>query len=125
MSLLSHPVFAAEGLSAAPVPLVSIFGFEINNSMVAAGIASLLVIVVVQTAMRAPKLVPSGLQNLVEWIVEVMSNFLETVVGRETMQRGFWFFAGLFVFIFVGNLLALIPGFGTFGYGHGEGFWDF
>ena len=76
MSLLSYPVFAAEGLPAAPVPLVSIFGFEINNSMVAAGLASLAVIIVIQVAMRAPKLIPSGLQNFVEWIVELMSNFL-------------------------------------------------
>lgn len=124
MSLVS-PFFAeAEGLSQAPVPLISIYGFEINNSMIAATLAALVVIVVVQVAMRAPKLIPSGLQNGVEWIVELMSNFLESIMGRETMQRGFWFFGGLLVFIFAGNVLALIPGVGTFGYGHGEG-WDF
>jgi len=78
----------------------------------------------VQVAMRAPKLIPSGLQNFVEWIVELMSNFLESIMGRETMQRGFWFFGGLLVFIFAGNFLALVPGVGTFGYGHGEG-WGF
>src|SRR5208282_4765563 len=77
-----------------------------------------------QLAMRDPKLIPTGLQNFVEWIVELMSNFLENITGRETMQRGFWFFAGLFVFIVSGNLLALIPGFGTFGMGHGHG-WNF
>jgi len=122
MSLVT-PLFA-EGLPPAPVPLMSICGFEINNSMVAAGIASLVVIVVVQMAMRAPKLIPSGLQNLVEWLVESMSDFLESIMGRETMERGFWYFASLFVFIFAGNFLALLPGVGTFGYGHGEG-WDF
>ncbi len=124
MSLVFHPVFAEEGLPRAPVPLVSIFGFEINNSMIAAGIASVIVIVVVQVAMRAPKLVPSGLQNLVEWIVELMRDFIESITGRETMQRAFWYFGGLFVFIFAGNVLGLVPGVGTFGYGHGEG-WDF
>jgi F-type H+-transporting ATPase subunit a len=92
--------------------------------MIAEVIATVVVITVVQIAMHAPKLIPSGLQNLVEWLVELMSNFIEGITGRETMERGFWFFASLFVFIFAGNLLALIPGVGTFGYGQGEG-WKF
>ena len=66
--------------------------------------------------MRAPKLVPDGLQNLVEFIVESLSNFIESITGRETMLRGFWFFGGLFVFIFAENVLALLPGTGTIGY---------
>jgi F-type H+-transporting ATPase subunit a len=118
------PLFAEEGLPAAPVPLFSIYGFEINNSMIAALIASAVVIIVVQIAMRAPKLVPGGLQNGVEFLVEALSNFIESITGRETMIRGFWYFAGLFVFVFAENLLALLPGVGTFGYGHGDG-WDF
>jgi len=122
MSLVS-PLFA-EGLPAAPVPLISIEGFEFNNSTIAAGIASLVVIAIVQVAMRAPKLIPSGMQNLVEWIVELMRDFLESIMGRETTQRGFWYFGGLFIFIFAGNVLGLFPGVGTFGYGHGEG-WNF
>jgi len=124
MSLFSHPIFADEGLPQAPVRLFSVDGFEINNSMIAAGIASLIVIVIVQVAMRAPKLIPSGLQNLVEWLVELMSDFLESIMGRDTTRRGFWFFGGLLVFIFAGNFLALVPGVGTFGFGHGQG-WDF
>ncbi len=123
MSLFPLPVFA-EGLPPAPVPLFSIGGFEINNSMIAALIASAVVIIVVQIAMRAPKLVPSGLQNLVEAIVEALSNFIESITGRDTMLRGFWYFGGIFVFVFAENLLALLPGVGTIGFGHGEG-WDF
>jgi len=106
------------------VELFSVGGFDINNSMVAAGIASLVIIVVVQIALRKPQLVPSGLQNFVEWVVEVMSNFLEEITGRETMERGFWFFGSLFVFIFAENFLALLPGIGSVGWGHGEG-WHF
>lgn len=113
------------GLPPAPVKLFSVGGFEVNNSMIAAVIASLVIIVVVQIAMRAPKLVPSGLQNLVEAVVEGLSNFIESITGRETMQRGFWYFAGLFVFVFAENFLALLPGVGTFGFGHGDTIWDF
>ena len=124
------PLFFADevpeaGLPPKPVDLFSIGGFEVNNSMVAAVIASIVIIVLVQIAMRAPKLIPSGLQNVVEWIVESLSNFIESITGRETMLRGFWYFGGLFVFVFAENLLALLPGVGTFGKGHGDTFWDF
>src|SRR5476649_490395 len=123
---LVAPLFAAEeGLPAAPVKLFSIDGFEINNSMIAAVIASIIIIIVVQIAMRAPKLVPDGLQNVVEWLVESLSDFIESITGRETMMRGFWYFGGLFVFVFAENLLALLPGVGTIGYGHGDTLWNF
>src|SRR5471032_2110273 len=125
MSLFLHPIFAEEGLPQAPVRLMSIYGFEINNSMLAALIASIVIVIVVQIAMRAPKLVPSGLQNGVEFIVDALSNCIESITGRETMLRGFWYFAGLFVFVFAENLLALLPGVGTIGYGHGDTFWNF
>lgn len=114
------PHIFAEGLTAAPVPLVAVEGFQITNSIIAEIIATVLIIIVVQVAMRAPKLVPSGLQNFVEWLVEVLSDFTQDITGRPTMQRGFWFFAGIFVFIFAENILALIPGVGTIGYGHLE-----
>jgi F-type H+-transporting ATPase subunit a len=74
--------------------------------------------------MRSPKLVPSGIQNFVEWIVESMRNFLELLMGRETTARGFWYFGGLLVFIALGNLLALFPGVGTIGWGPGPTFWN-
>ena len=123
MSFLSHPLFAEEGLPAAPVSF-NIDGIEINNSEISAVIATVVVITVVQIGMRAPKLVPDGLQNLVEFIVEALSNFIESITGRETMVRGFWFFAGLFVFIFAENVLALLPGTGTIGLGHGDNWYD-
>ena len=103
-------------------------GFGITNSTIAEVIAVIIVVTTVQVAMRAPKLVPSGAQNFVEWIVELMSDFIESLAGRETMQRGFWFFGGLFVFLLTENVLALLPGFGTFGWGHyvgGHSIWNF
>jgi len=125
---LVPPLFAeeaTEGLTKYPVNLFSIDGFEINNSMISEIIVTGIIIAVVQVAMRAPKLIPSGLQNFVEWLVESMSNFLELLLDRPTLQRSFWYFAGLFVFIVAGNLLALVPGVGTFGFGHGTSIWNF
>ena len=108
-----------------PVDLFSIGGFAISNSMIAEALACVVVITIVQVAMRAPKLVPTGMQNFVEWLVELLSNFIESLAGRETMKRGFWYFGSLFVFILAENTLALIPGFGTIGWGHGTTIWNF
>jgi F-type H+-transporting ATPase subunit a len=122
MTLFTHPVFAEaaseEGLTKAPVPLFTLEGFPITNSIVSEVIVTAIIVAVIQIAMRSPKLVPTGRQNFVEWIVEAMNNFLEMLMGRATTQRGFWYFSGLVVFIVMGNLLALIPGVGTFGWGH-------
>lgn len=125
MRLFVLPIFAqagvaspTEGLTKYPVPLFSLDGFPITNSMVSELIVTLIIIAVIQVSMRSPKLVPTGMQNFVEWIVESMNNFLEMLLGRATARRGFWYFAGLLVFIVLGNLLALVPGVGTIGWGH-------
>lgn len=122
MSFFIHPIFAqeagVEGLTKAPVQLFSLGGFPITNSLISELIVTGIIIAVIQFAMRSPKLIPSGVQNFVEWIVESMNNFLEMLLGRETARRGFWYFGGLLVFIVLGNLLALVPGVGTFGWGH-------
>jgi F-type H+-transporting ATPase subunit a len=130
MTFLSHPLFAQaaaieEGLPKKPVTIWNVGGFEINNSMISAVIASAVLIIVVQTAMAKPKLVPTGTQNFLEWMVEALSSFIESITGHETMRRGFWFFASLFLVIFAENVFALIPGTGSFGWGHGKGFFDF
>jgi F-type H+-transporting ATPase subunit a len=123
--MISFASFFAEepvqSMTPKPVDLISIGGFHINNSMIAEAIAVVLIVVFVQIAMRSPQLIPSGAQNFVEWLVELLSDFIESLAGRETMQRGFWYFGGLFVFLFAENFLALIPGVGTIGYGHMEG----
>jgi F-type H+-transporting ATPase subunit a len=113
-----YPSLFAEGLTKNPVQLFSIDGFGINNSMISEIIVVAIIITVCQLAMRAPKLIPSGLQNFVEWLVESMRNFLELIMGRETTARGFWYFGGIMVFVLMGNLLGLVPGVGTFGIGH-------
>ncbi|MDP7013159.1 MAG: hypothetical protein QF927_04165, partial [Verrucomicrobiota bacterium] len=51
--------------------------FAITNSMVVTWIVALGLILVAQIATKKAKLVPSGLQNFVEWIVESLIGFFE------------------------------------------------
>ena len=110
MSLCFQPVFAQEGLTKAPVVLYNLFGFPITNSLISEIIVTGIIIAVIQTAMRAPKIVPTGMQNFVEWIVEAMMNFLEMLMGRPTTKRGFWYFGRAHCIHYFGQSARPHPG---------------
>jgi F-type H+-transporting ATPase subunit a len=112
------------GLSQKATEIARPFGFPITNSMVVTWVVALALIGFSQFATRTMKDVPDGAQNLWEWIVEGVYNFLEGIVGRHLVDRTFWFFATSFIFILLANWAGLIPGVGTIGWGHrtAEGF---
>ena len=89
----------------------------ITSSMVETWIVALVLIVFAQAATRKMKLVPSGAQNFLEWLVESLHEFLEGIIGPELVKRTFWFFATVFIFILFTNWFGLIPGVGTIGWG--------
>jgi F-type H+-transporting ATPase subunit a len=61
-------------------------------------------------AFRKPKLVPSGLQNLMETLVDFIRNQIALeVIGHEGL-RFVPYLATLFTFVFFGNLGGIIPG---------------
>jgi F-type H+-transporting ATPase subunit a len=107
-----------EALPLHPVPLVQIGKFGITNSMLVTWIVAAGIIILAQTAMRNPKPIPGRRQNFWEWLVEGLYNFLEGIIGRKLVQKTFWFFATLFIFILFVNWFSLIPGVGTIGWGH-------
>jgi F-type H+-transporting ATPase subunit a len=121
-SLLSASVLAAEpeesGLSRNAVEIARPFGFPITNSMVVSWVVALGLIVFAQLATRKMQLVPAGAQNLLEWLVEGLYGVLEGIIGRHLVNRTFWFFASVFIFILAANWFGLIPGVGTIGWGH-------
>lgn len=112
--------FAAEGghdkLPAYAEEIFHIGPFVITNSMFMVWIVAIFIITVAQLATRNLKLIPSGLQNFVEWIVESLYNFLEGILGKHLVKRTFWFFGTVFVMILFTNWFGLIPGVGTLGW---------
>jgi F-type H+-transporting ATPase subunit a len=116
LAVLSEPV--EHGLSQKAVEIARPFGFPISNSMVVTWIAALGLILFARIATRNMAQVPGGAQNLFEWLVEGLYGLLESVIGRHLVQRTFWFFATIFIFILAANWFGLIPGVGTIGWGH-------
>jgi len=107
-----------EGVSLKPQMLVQFGGFGITNSMLVTWIVAACLIILAQTAMRNPKPIPGFRQNFWEWLVEGLHNFLENIIGRDLVRKGFWFYATIFILILFVNWLGLIPGIGTIGWGH-------
>ena len=91
-------------LPQAAVPVLNKLGrLPITNSMVVSWIVAVGLIVFAQTATRKMQRVPAGAQNFWEWLVESLYNFLEGIIGRHLVQRTFWFFATIFIFILSAN----------------------
>ena len=114
-------VFAAgEGhaLSQKAVEIGRPFGFPITNSMVVTWIVTIGLVVFARRATRHMQQVPDGTQNFLEWLVEGLHGFLEGIMGRHLVNRTFWFFASVFIFILAANLVGLVPGIGSMGWGH-------
>ena len=106
------------GLPQAAVPVLNKLGrLPITNSMVVTWVVALGLIVFAQRATRQMQRVPVGAQNFWEWLVESLHGFLEGIIGRHLVNRTFWFFATIFIFILATNWVGLIPGVGTIGWG--------
>ena len=106
------------GLSQKAVEIARPFGFPITNSMVVTWIVAVGLIVFAQAATRHMKAIPDGIQNFWEWLVEGLYTFLQGIIGSHLVERTFWFFASIFIFILSANWMGLIPGVGTIGWGH-------
>ncbi len=104
------------GLPPNAVVLKTFGPFAITNSMVVTWIVAFGLIAVAQIATKRAKLVPSGLQNFVEWLVESLVGFFEGILGEKMAKETFWFFGTIFIFILFTNWFGLIPGIGTVGW---------
>ena len=111
-------VAEVESLPQKAVEIARPLGFPITNSMVVSWIVAVGLIIFARIATRDMKHVPGGAQNLLEWLVGGLYDFLESIIGAHLIKRTFWFFATVFIFILTANWVGLIPGVGTIGWGH-------
>jgi len=127
-ALAAEPPAAPAGHESLPLKPQMLFqagGFGITNSMLVTWIVAAAIIFLAQIATRNVKAIPSGIQNFWEWLVEGVHDFLENIIGRELVRKGFWYFATVFILILFVNWCGLIPGIGTVGWGHYDGAGNF
>jgi len=104
------------GLSPHAPVIHEIGPLQITNSMVVTIVVALLIILFAQVATSNVQLIPSGLQNFVELLVESLYGFFESILGPDMVKQTFWFFGTIFIFILFSNWFGLIPGLGTIGW---------
>ena len=111
----AHAAAAHHGLPAA-APVFNLGPLQFTSSTVITWIVALGLIIFAQLATRNIQMVPSGLQNFAEWLVEGMYDFFTEILGKELVKKTFWFFCTLFIFILFTNWIGLIPGVGSITY---------
>src|SRR5688572_13653857 len=117
LGLLS--AFGAEGGEHHALPLYAprlSDWLPVSNSMIMVWLAVGVITLFCRAATRKLTMVPAGLQNLAEWAVESLYDFLEGLLGAHLVKKTFWFFGSVFFFILVNNYMGLIPGVGTVGW---------
>ena len=123
--LLALAVLVALGLVFPVTPLPTIEGgpkavlfadspFPISNSMLLSWIVTLVLILLTYFATHRMQTIPSGLQNLMEAVIEAIHGLVSDMAG-ERGKRFFPFVATIFLYVVLSNWLGLIPGVGPIG----------
>lgn len=98
-----------------PETIFYIGPFPITNTLIGTWISIIILLLVFFFGTRRRDLIPSGMQNVVEWMVEYLLNLTEGVSGKVKAKRFFPLVATFFIFILFCNLLDVIPGVDTIG----------
>jgi len=86
----------------------------VTNSMLLSWVAAILLVSLSLLATRTMALVPRGIQNFFEMIVEFLFNMVNEVMGdRNQTKKYFPLIATIFLFVIVNNWLGLVPGVGS------------
>ncbi len=104
-------------ISLAAEPIFHLGPLAITNSLLMAWLAMIVLILAAWLAFRKPKLVPRGLQNLLEAVIEAIVNMIHGVTGnRRQAYRLLPLVATIFLFVIVSNWMGLLPGVGSIGF---------
>lgn len=90
--------------------------FPVTNTLLVAPLVTLLLILVSVWGTRRIKDVPTGLQNVLEAVIEALFSFIYSVThDREKSKKFFPIVATIFLSVFFSNLIEVVPGLGTIG----------
>jgi F-type H+-transporting ATPase subunit a len=89
----------------------------ITNSILYTWVVAAFIIIVVRFGTRKMKEVPSGLQNIVEAVVGGLRDMCEAMLEPKVARWVFPLVATYFIFIATSNLMGLLPGVGSIGWG--------
>jgi F-type H+-transporting ATPase subunit a len=89
--------------------------FPVVNTWVTAVMVVIVLAIVAFLATRKISLIPGGLQNVVESVMEAMYNICVQTAGEKNGRRFFPVVMTIFTFIWIANWMALLPFFNAIG----------
>jgi len=88
---------------------------QVTNTLLCTWISIVVLVALFFAGTRRRDMIPSGMQNFVEWMVETLLGLVEGVSGKVKGKKFFPLVATFFLFILVSNMLDVIPGVDTVG----------
>jgi F-type H+-transporting ATPase subunit a len=103
--------------------LFSIGQFAVTNTLIMSWIVVIVLIVSAQIISRQMRLVPQGIQNVAEFGVEKLLNFMEGMFhSRKKAEKYLPLIATIFILVLISNWFGILPGVGSIGiYEHHDG----
>jgi len=113
----AHTVEPAEEKVPSAAPQVfNVFGLPITNSMICTWIVAAIILIVVRVSTwKNIKEIPSGMQNVLEALVEMWDGLIGDILDKRVTRWVFPFATTFFIFIVISNLMDLVPGVGSIG----------
>lgn len=103
-------------ISLVPETLATLGQFPVTNSFVMTGVVSAVIIVAALVVQSRMALVPRGVQNVVEGVVEALLGLVDGVTGNRKQSITFLpIVATIFIFVILSNWIGLLPGAGSVG----------
>ncbi len=125
LGFMASPLLGGKAPSFAKVPqpvielrpeaVAHVGPLAVTNTLLASVLTTIVLLLLFILGTRKMSLVPRGLQNFLEVVVETLLNFVESVAGKEHGRTFFALVATIFIFVITNAWLSLLPIFGTIG----------
>lgn len=104
----THPIFSE--------PIFKSGAFTVTNSLLCSWISVIIIVLVALAIKRKAVMVPKGIQNFMEMVIEGFLGFFDSITGsRKKSEKFFPFIFAFFVFILISNWMGILPGIGSIG----------
>ena len=95
--------------------LIDFLNSAITNTLLMSLLTIVILLVVSIKATSKMKIIPSGMQNLIEFAIEAMYNTCKKIAGEEKGKIFFPLVMTIFLFVVISNWIGVLPGTGTIG----------
>lgn len=97
--------------------IFEVFNFPVTNTFLLTLLVGSFIFIIFRFGLKNEKLLPCSFQNTLEWILEKILNFIDSITqNRKKTEEIFPIAATLFIFILFANFLELLPGIGVFSF---------